>query len=206
MNIKTFYRRNLPHITLNQKAYFITFWLHRSIPTDIMKKLKRNYDTECRLLLNIKEVNFRKKKIYDLQKKYFGIFDGYLDKSECKEKYLNDKRIANMVSESIKYRDKKEYELLAYSIMPNHVHLVIYVERFVKPLHKILQSLKRHTARQANIILNRTGNPFWHSESYDHYVRDYWELSRILDYTINDPVKAGLVNKTEDWKWSYCKY
>jgi len=206
MNIKTFYRRNLPHITLNQKAYFITFWLHRSIPTDIMKKLKRNYDSECRLLLKIKEVNFRKKKIYDLQKKYFGIFDGYLDKSESNGKYLNDMRIANMITESIKYRDKKEYELLAYSILPNHVHLVIYVERFVKPLHKILQSLKRHTARQGNIILNRTGNPFWHSESYDHYVRDYWELSRILDYTINDPVKAGLVNKAEDWKWSYCKY
>ena len=206
MNIKTFYRRNLPHITLNQKAYFITFWLHRSIPTDIMKKLKKNYDSDCRLLLNIKEVNFRKKKIYDLQKKYFGIFDGYLDKSESNGKYLNDMRIANMISESIKYRDKKEYELLAYSIMPNHVHLVIYVERFVKPLHKILQSLKRNTARQGNIILNRTGNPFWHSESYDHYVRDYWELSRILDYTINDPAKAGLVNKAEDWKWSYCKY
>lgn len=206
MNIKTFYRRNLPHITLNQKAYFITFWLHKSVPTDVMKMIKSNYDSECRLLLNIKEVNFRKKKIYDLQKKYFGIFDGYLDKSESNGKYLNDMRIANMISESIKYRDKKEYELLAYSIMPNHVHLVIYVERFVKSLHKILQSLKRHTARQGNIILNRTGNPFWHSESYDHYVRDYWELSRILDYTINDPAKAGLVNKAEDWKWSYCKY
>lgn len=206
MNIKTFYRRNLPHITLNQKAYFITFWLHKSVPTDVMKMIKSNYDSECRLLLNIKEVNFRKKKIYDLQKKYFGIFDGYLDKSESNGKYLNDMRIANMISESIKYRDKKEYELLAYSIMPNHIHLVIYVERFVKPLHKILQSLKRHTARQGNIILNRTGNPFWHSESYDHYVRDYWELSRILDYTINDPAKAGLVNKAEDWKWSYCKY
>lgn len=111
-----------------------------------------------------------------------------------------------MISESIKYRDKKEYELLAYSILPNHVHLVIYVERFVKPLHKILQSLKRHTARQGNIILNRTGNPFWNSESYDHYVRDYWELSRILDYTINNPVKAGYVNKAEAWKWTYCKY
>lgn len=206
MNIKTFYRRNLPHITLNQKAYFITFWLHKSVPTDVMKMIKSNYDSECRLLLNIKEVNFRKKKIYDLQKKYFGKFDGYLDKSESNGKYLNDMRIANMISESIKYRDKKEYELLAYSIMPNHVHLVIYVERFVKSLHKILQSLKRHTARQGNIILNRTGNPFWHSESYDHYVRDYWELSRILDYTINDPAKAGLVNKAEDWKWSYCKY
>ena len=206
MNIKTFYRRNLLHITLNQKAYFITFWLHKSVPTDVMKMIKSNYDSECRLLLKIKEVNIRKKKIYDLQKKYFGIFDGYLDKSESNGKYLNDMRIANMISESIKYRDKKEYELLAYSIMPNHVHLVIYVERFVKPLHKILQSLKRHTARQGNIILNRTGNPFWHSESYDHYVRDYWELSRILDYTINDPAKAGLVNKAEDWKWSYCKY
>lgn len=158
------------------------------------------------MLLNISDICYRKIKVYDLQKKYFGLFDNYLDRAENNVKWLSDVRIANLIVESIKYRDKKDYDLLAYSVMPNHVHLIIYVERFVKPLHKILQSLKRHTARQGNILLNRTSNPFWHPESYDHYVRDHWELSRIIDYTINNPVKAGLVIKAEDWKWSYCKY
>ncbi|HMS65905.1 MAG TPA: transposase [Ignavibacteria bacterium] len=206
MIIKPFYRRNLPHITLNEKAYFITFWLNRSIPTDVMIRLKTNYDKEWKILSEIKYSNIRKKKIYDLQKKYFGIFDNYLNNAENNIKWLGDDRIANIVSESIRYRNKKDYELLAYNIMPNHVHLVIFVERFVKPLHKILQSLKRHTARKSNIILNRTGNAFWHSESYDHYVRDYKELSRIIDYTMNDPVKTGLARNAEEWKWSYCKY
>lgn len=206
MNIIPFYRRNLPHITLNQKAYFITFWLNKAIPTNVMVKFKHMYDLELKVLSKLKDQIEMKIKIYDLQKKYFGIFDNYLDRSENNVKWLSDIRIANIVRESILYRDKRDYELLCYNIMPNHVHLVIYVERFVKPLHKILQSLKRHTARQSNIILNRTGNPFWHPESYDHYVRDHLELSRILDYTINDPFKAGLVKNIKDWNWSYCKY
>lgn len=206
MNIIPFYRRNLPHITIDQKAYFITFWLNKAIPTNVMIMFKYQYDLEFKILSKLKNEFERKIKIYDLQKKYFGIFDEYLDRAENNVKWLSDISIASIVKESILYRDKKDYELLCYNIMPNHVHLVVYVERFVKPLHKILQSLKRHTARQGNILLNRTGNQFWHPESYDHYVRDHKELSRILDYTMNNPVKAGLIKNAEDWKWSYCKY
>ena len=206
MNITPFYRRNLPHITINEKAYFITFWLNKAIPTNVMIMFKYKYDLEFKVLSKLKNEIEKKKKIYDLQKKYFGIFDNYLDRSENNVKWLSDIRIANIVRESILYRDKRDYELLCYNIMPNHVHLVIYVERFVKPLHKILQSLKRHTARQSNIVLNRTGNPFWHPESYDHFVRDHLELSRIIDYTIKDPVKANLITRLEDWNWSYSKY
>jgi putative transposase len=171
-----------------------------------MIMFKYKYDLEFKVLSKLKNEIEKKKKIYDLQKKYFGIFDNYLDRSENNVKWLSDMRIANIVKESILYRDKRDYELLCYNIMPNHVHLVIYVERFVKPLHKILQSLKRHTARQSNIVLNRTGNPFWHPESYDHFVRDHLELSRIIDYTIKDPVKANLITRLEDWNWSYSKY
>lgn len=206
MNIIPFYRRNRPHITINKKAYFITFWLNKAIPTNVLIKFKNNYDFELDLLLKIKNGFERKKEIYDLQKKYFGIFDNCLAKSENNIKWLSDVKIAGIVRESIMYRDKKDYELLCYNIMPNHVHLVVYVERFVKPLHKILQSLKRHTARQSNIFLNRTGTPFWHPESYDHYVRDRSELFRIFEYTMSDPVKAGLITCPKDWNWSYCKY
>ena len=66
----------------------------------------------------------------------------------------------------------------------------------------ILRLIKGATAREANKILNRRG-AFWQHESYDRVVRDEKELNRIIWYTINNPVKAGLVKNAEDWKWSY---
>ena len=66
----------------------------------------------------------------------------------------------------------------------------------------ILRLIKGATARKANKILNRTGS-FWQHESYDRVVRNEKELNRIIWYTINNPVKAGLVKNAEDWKWSY---
>ena len=66
----------------------------------------------------------------------------------------------------------------------------------------ILRLIKGSTAREANKILNRRG-AFWQHESYDRVVRDEKELNRIIWYTINNPVKAGLVKNAEDWKWSY---
>jgi REP element-mobilizing transposase RayT len=89
--------------------------------------------------------------------------------------------------------------------MPNHVHIVINVERSGTSLYKILQSLKAYTARECNKILNRTGS-FWQHESYDHVIRNDKELNNIIWYVLNNPVKAGLVSDWQKWKWNYCKY
>ncbi len=65
--------------------------------------------------------------------------------------------------------------------------------------------LKGSTARECNKLLKRTG-AFWQHESYDHVVRNEDELRRIVEYVLNNPVKAGLVEVEEDWMWSYCIY
>ena len=63
--------------------------------------------------------------------------------------------------------------------------------------------MKRHTAREANRILGRTGETFWQAESYgDHWVRDEDEYRRIVAYIESNPVKAGLVERAEDYEWS----
>jgi REP element-mobilizing transposase RayT len=67
-----------------------------------------------------------------------------------------------------------------------------------------MQSLKRHTARQANIVLGRQG-AFWQDESYDRVIRDNDEYVRTVNYVLENPVKAGLVSKWEDWPWAYFK-
>jgi REP element-mobilizing transposase RayT len=68
-----------------------------------------------------------------------------------------------------------------------------------------MHSIKRHTAYEANLILNRSGD-FWQHESYDHIVRDDAEFERIVKYVLYNPVKADLVKEQADWKWSYCKH
>jgi REP element-mobilizing transposase RayT len=67
-----------------------------------------------------------------------------------------------------------------------------------------MQSLKRHTARQANMILGRKG-AFWQDESYDRVIRDHEEYIRTANYVLENPVKADLVAQRDEWPWTYCK-
>jgi REP element-mobilizing transposase RayT len=101
--------------------------------------------------------------------------------------------------------------------MPNHVHLVFkigdeYVSRIADStarngvsgyrVTKILQDLKKYTAGESNKILSRSGQ-FWHNESYDHVIRNEEEHCNIVNYIVQNPVKAGLVDNYKKWKWTY---
>src|SRR5436309_2857747 len=91
------------------------------------------------------------------------------------------------------------YDLLAYVVMPNHVHMLVLPK--MSP-SKFMKSLKGFTAREANLVLNRTGEPFWQAESYDHWVRNSDEGERIRGYIESNPVKAGLAAKPKQYPWS----
>jgi len=85
--------------------------------------------------------------------------------------------------------------------MPNHVHAVL------RPCHghtlsKILHSWKSFTSKWANRLLQRVDGKFWQAESFDHYIRDDDERARVVDYVENNPVKAKLCARPEEWKWS----
>ncbi len=66
----------------------------------------------------------------------------------------------------------------------------------------MLQSVKGYTAREANRILQRTGQPFWQSESFDHWIRDEQEFKRVQNYIEQNPVRAGVVAHPEQYRWS----
>jgi putative DNA methylase len=51
-------------------------------------------------------------------------------------------------------------------------------------------------------LLKRVGQTFWQDESYDHWARDEAEVERIVAYIEGDPVRSGLVERPEDWRWS----
>jgi len=201
---RIYYRRNLPHYQPVNATFFVTFRLAGSLPVETVARLKEERVQDEKVLLKIKDEKVRGKKIADQHKRYFSKFDTMLDNAVNDRSWLNDERVARMVAEALCFRDKKVYDLLAYCIMPNHVHIVFTVERSATSLYKILQSLKAHTAREANKILRQKG-AFWQHESYDHVVRDGKELERIIAYVLHNPVKAGMVANWEQWKWSYCR-
>ncbi len=221
---KFYYRRHLPHYQPSEATYFVTFRLAGSLPAEAIEQLR--YDRE-RVKKRIEEIDNRKTRTdewMEFNDDYFARFDRLLDKNETGPLWLIDPQIASIVKKSIHHRDQKEYGLLSYCIMPNHVHMVFEInttnqveESAVNdvgrndiptynspPLFRIMQSLKRYTAREANRILIRNG-AFWQNESYDHVVRDDNDLSRIVDYILMNPVSAGLVDFYENWPWSYLK-
>ncbi len=69
-------------------------------------------------------------------------------------------------------------------------------------LASIMHSIKRYSAREANLLLGRTG-AFWQEESYDRYSRDHEEWRRTINYVLNNPVKAGLVKEWQAWPWNW---
>jgi REP element-mobilizing transposase RayT len=169
----------------------------------------------------------------DFHRRWFGKFEALLDGAKTGPVWLKDERVAQIVADALHYRDDKVYLLFAYCIMPNHVHTVfapLMTEELARNLAErgrlrakdgkrkaqtekddhepvlsvIMQSLKGYTARKCNLVLGRSGQ-FWQHESYDHVVRAAQEWDKIINYVMNNPVKAGLVESWEDWKWSYLR-
>ena len=196
LNTAHFHKRNLPHIYIPKHTYFITFRVKGSLPISKLKELF--------LWMEEQKPPMNRVEKYKMDSIFFSKYDELLNDNK-KINYLKNPKLASVVAGLIHSYDKKEYNLIAYSIMPNHVHLVISLLENSKSLDKIMQNIKRISAFKINRILGKRGT-FWQSESYDHIVRDEEELQKIIQYTLLNPVKAGLVDNWEDWKFNYLAY
>ena len=126
--------------------------------------------------------------------------DRYLDRSQHGPQFLRQEAVAKLVVAAlISGAGLGHYRLGPFVVMPNHVHVLA---PSAGPPSRLLKSLKGFTARQANRLLGRTGEPFWQKESYDHWVRGEVEWNRITAYIEGNPVTAGLVLRAEDYPWS----
>lgn len=173
----SYYERNLPHWHPDGAAIFLTWRLHGS----------------CN--------KFRACKTSMEPGKQFAELDRELDRASFGPTWLKIPEIAGCVVQALQFGERrlKLYSLIAYCIMPNHVHIVILPR---VPLPRITKSIKGFTARQANEILGRTGERFWQDESYDHWVRSDKELQKIIAYVEKNPVRTGLASSIEEWPWS----
>jgi REP element-mobilizing transposase RayT len=159
----------------------------------------------------------------------FARFDELIDLKPA-VKHLENPTAAAIVRDAIYHYAGDRYDLIAFVVMPSHLHWVFHPRRewiaslpvgqtFLSasptsrgrqeclphgvrtPRERIMQSIKGYTAYRCNQLLRTTGT-FWQAEAYDHVVRDDQELRRIVEYVEQNPVRAGLARRPEDWRWS----
>ncbi len=131
----------------------------------------------------------------------FVTMDRLLDRGATGPVYLQQTEIAELVVEALIESDRRfrRCELHAFVVRPNHARVLATQ---LVPLQEWLRPTKGFTAKRANELLGLSGGAFWQDESYDHLVRNGEEFGRIRRYVEWNPVKAGSVEKPEEFEWS----
>jgi len=173
----------LPHRDEPGLIQFVTFRLADAFPAELR--------SEWGGLLRIEDD--RKRRIE---------LEAYLDqgRGEC---HLHRADIAAMVEGSLRFRHDVQYDLRAWVIMPNHVHLLFLVRDV--PMWQLMDAWKGYTAKEANKVLGRKGH-FWQEGYWDTYMRDGEHESKTRRYIENNPTKAKLVASPKEWLWSSARF
>ena len=108
---------------------------------------------------------------------------------------MNRPDAAEIVQNALKHFSGKRYKLLAWCIMPNHVHVVLQPSSG-HTLPDILDSWKSFSATKVNAAVQRKGE-LWQAEYFDHLIRDEKDLAHCVDYAWRNAERAGLA----DWRW-----
>lgn len=171
---------NLPHWHQDEKIQFVTFRLADSLPSCVITELK----TKIEEFKNLHPKPWNG----DTTRKYWN-FVGPLEERLLDNGHgsciLKHKESRDIVKNAILYRDGIDYNIIAFVIMPNHVHVLIQPLGKLS-LSKILHSVKRFSALNINRLIQRSGK-FWMSESFDRIVRSPLHLKRCIQYIKNNP-------------------
>ncbi len=176
-------RGYLPHRDEPGLTQLVTFRLADSFP--------RALRSEWAALLEIEDEPERRAQL-----------ERYLDsgKGEC---LLRRPDLGNLVDESLRFYHDRRCHMLAWVVMPNHVHALFRVGQ--TPLSVLVRDWKRYTGREANKLLKRHGQ-FWADDYWDTYMRNEEHTLKSRRYVENNPVKAFLVGEPAQWPWSSARF
>ena len=186
-------RGKLPHWEADNAIYFVTFRLADSLTQHVLHgfEFERRDIIATAVKMNRALSTAEQKRLEDLvSERIQDKLDG--GTGSC---VLARPAIADLVSKTLQHFAQTRYRMFAWCVMPNHVHVLFRILGNCS-LADLVRSWKSYSAREANVLLGRTGR-FWQREYYDHLVRSEEEFHRVVGYIAENPAKAGLKN----WKW-----
>ncbi len=94
------------------------------------------------------------------------------------------------------------FEVIAYVVMPEHVHLLVFPREGLK-VRSVLQSIKQPVARR----LGTRGERFWQpGGGHDRNIHTRKAAGAVIDYIHDNPVHRGLCAVREDYRWSSARW
>jgi putative transposase len=165
-------RGYLPHFDTPEVIQAVTFRLAGSLPPEVMERFSHEADASAKV-------------------------DAFLDSGHDRC-LLRRPDIADLVEPALLHFDGERYRLLAWVVMPNHVHVLVQPG---VPLADLLHSWKSFTGKAINRLIGERGQ-IWQPDYFDRYIRDDSHLCAARAYVEGNPVKAGLCSKAKDWRWS----
>jgi len=178
-------RGYLPHWDFAKSVQAITFRLADSVPKNIIRKWKEE-------LAPIADDALCQKELHHRIAKYEDTGHG--------EAILADPVCASIIQNKLIECHGVSCKLIDWVIMPNHVHVMIRLfEGF--SLSTIIQGWKGASSSEINRHLCRSCT-LWAPDYYDRYIRDLDHYHDCRAYILNNPVKARLCAKPEDWRFS----
>jgi len=179
-------RGYLPHLDAAGEIQALTFRLADAMPAKLVIRWKRELERE------VGDERGREQQLHRLVARYEDAGHG-----SC---LLRIPAHAEIMQSALLHFDGQRYRLIEWCVMPNHVHVLIHC-CFGTSLGEIVRSWKTFVARQINELTGGSGK-LWALDYYDRYIRDLDHLANAQAYIRNNPVKAGLCAKPEDWPWS----
>lgn len=177
-------RRYLPHVFRADVPIHVCFRLADSVPGSVIEswqeELTGKPPEERRAFLRAR-------------------VDRYLDQGHgsC---LLADDHHARVVTDAIHFYDQRKYFILAWCVMPNHVHVLLEVIGS-NTLHGTVHSWKSFTAHQINRRRGMQGT-VWMADYFDRLIRDEEHMAATIAYIHGNPVRAGLAALPHQWPWS----
>lgn len=175
-------RGYLPHWEVQNGIYSITFREKNSLPPHVIIRLREDRRAIQRTICGDREPTFLERTI--IEESFAMRLDAELDVRHAGGRVAE---IANDIAAALHFFDRQRYDLVAWCVMPNHVHVVATLR---ESLAKTLHSWKSFLAHQA-------GEELWAREYFDRLIRDEKDLERTVAYVRDNPRKAGLMN----WPW-----
>lgn len=182
-------RGYLPHFESSHEIQHVTFHLADSLPHAVVRRLEEE----------LSGVPANQRETERLKRAFAYIDAGH---GSC---LLKDSNAAKIAEAALLHFDHERYRLLAWVVMPNHIHTLI------QPLNewtisRIVATWKLRTAQEIwkHRIYGDDSEPgqIWQREYWDRFIRNERHFWKVVEYIELNPVAAGLVKKAEDWRWS----
>ena len=189
--------RKLPHWSQAGTVAFITWRTWDSMPRAVVDRwiseredwLARNGINCGQADWNLKLARLTESQLYEFRTLMAERWNGELD--QCHGRcVLRNPDAAGIVADSLHHFDGDRYNLSAFVVMPNHVHILVAFRDEEGMLNQC-ESWKHYTATKLNRMIGRRGR-FWEVDDFDHLVRSTEAFDHYCRYIADNPRRAQL--------------